>query len=97
MYQSIVNSDTNARHARIAEVSSPFSKGKKIVVIGNSIESRFEDCCRMVAKNEQERISAWRAAMRMDADIVVVDGVSREEEGIYSRDLGCDVVVGFSA
>jgi hypothetical protein len=48
-------------------------------------------------KNEQERISAWRAAMRMDADIVVVDGVSREEEGIYSRDLGCDVVVGFSA
>jgi hypothetical protein len=50
MYQSIVNSDTNARHARIAEVSSPFPKGKKIVVIGNSIESRFEDCCRMVAK-----------------------------------------------
>jgi hypothetical protein len=50
MYQSIVNSDTNARHARIAEVLSPFPKGKKIVVIGNSIESRFEDCCRMVAK-----------------------------------------------
>jgi len=41
------------------------------------------------------RLSAWAAAARMDADVIVVDGASRKEESVYMRDLGFDVIVGF--
>jgi len=96
MYQSIVNSDTNARHELIVEVLSRFYEGKKIAVIGDWLGPNFSGRHRLLgARNSQERLSAWAAAARMDADVIVVDGASREEESTYMRDLGFDVIVGF--